>query len=340
MNLLFSTRAGSHLYGLNTPTSDVDIKHVVLPDLDDLLLGKQLKNVVNKTNSTTEKNTASDIDTEFIPLQNFARGFLTGQTAILELAFAIDTKHAQQMIHDERFTIFDHELREQFLTSNIKAMVGYVINQASIYSMKGDRLAAITEVLEFITKFLDYSKRFDAALSDLMTLPSFKTEIENISAKYPSYFKITEYDASNGKSAPCLILLSTTLPFTNSLATTHEVITRLFKKYGNRSAASMEAGGVDWKAMMHAARIAGEGIQILDTHKLNVQVSIDERELLLGIKRGEFEYDVVKELISARLERLMQLEKETTLPALTPQLQVEFDSWLLYWLHIFYFNKL
>jgi hypothetical protein len=32
MKKLFSCRYGSHLYGTNTPESDIDLKHVVLPD--------------------------------------------------------------------------------------------------------------------------------------------------------------------------------------------------------------------------------------------------------------------------------------------------------------------
>lgn len=101
MTTLFKTRYGSWLYGTNTPTSDLDYKHIVLPYLDDLLVGKRVKNEVEKTN--TEKNTrnsAEDVDNEYIPLQVFAHDFLGGQTYALELAFAVDFFEAYQVTFD------------------------------------------------------------------------------------------------------------------------------------------------------------------------------------------------------------------------------------------------
>ena len=41
---LFTVPFGSHLYGTNGPTSDIDVKAVCLPALEDLLLNKKLTN--------------------------------------------------------------------------------------------------------------------------------------------------------------------------------------------------------------------------------------------------------------------------------------------------------
>jgi RNA repair pathway DNA polymerase beta family len=87
--LLFSCQYGSRLYGTQTPTSDLDLKHVYLPALNDLLVGKQLANKVKKTNTKMNtRNGADDVDEEFLPVQVFARDFMMGQTYALELAFA------------------------------------------------------------------------------------------------------------------------------------------------------------------------------------------------------------------------------------------------------------
>ena len=58
MQKLFSTLYGSRLYGTQTPTSDLDLKHIVLPPLDRLLLGRGVENKVKKTNTAAAKKKA------------------------------------------------------------------------------------------------------------------------------------------------------------------------------------------------------------------------------------------------------------------------------------------
>src|SRR3954469_21639760 len=84
---LFSVQFGSRLYGTQTPTSDLDMKVVVLPPIDEVLYGTKLVNKVKQTRTGPGKNTADDIDLEEIPLQIFAKDFLGGQTYALEIAF-------------------------------------------------------------------------------------------------------------------------------------------------------------------------------------------------------------------------------------------------------------
>ena len=117
--ILYSTIFGSHLYGTNLATSDYDYKHIVLPDLNDMLIGKPLKNVVKQTN-TNGKNSNQDIDNEYIPIQIYARHFLEGQIYALEIAFSVNrqtdlTKHCM-------FEQFNNELIEMFLTNNAKSI--------------------------------------------------------------------------------------------------------------------------------------------------------------------------------------------------------------------------
>lgn len=132
MEILFSTRFGSHLYGTNTPTSDVDMKYIYLPSLDDMLIGKKAETKVVKTNTVKNtRNSAEDIDEEFIPVQQFARHFVEGQTYALELAYAYAgslTNHAGQEVADtpqgDVFKRFCNDLVANWKTTNVKAMVG------------------------------------------------------------------------------------------------------------------------------------------------------------------------------------------------------------------------
>lgn len=371
-NLLFSTEYGSKLYGTNTPTSDTDLKHIVLPDLNTLLLGKKVENKVKKTN--TEKNTRNsvdDVDEEFIPLQIFARHFVEGQTYAIELAFAVDGGHAGQRVYDHRgmvtsykkaqpneyehlvevydrnfecwdwekvlFIEFVHELRTKFLASNIKAMMGHVVNQASLYSFKGERLNATRELLDMFNFYLLHFGISDASSKTTEEFDvAFDGEVEALAAKYPKYFRKDEYDVGGGVMRPCFVILEKTLPFTNSIAQSLKVLHALKDKYGSRADQASESN-VDWKATMHALRIVDEGIELLREHKLTLPFEKFYVDRLLAIKRGEVSLDLIKEELSSKLDRLKDLEKMTTLPTCNAEFLLEFDVWLVKWLKRFYF---
>ena len=366
MQKLFTCLYGSRLYGTQTPTSDLDVKHIVLPDLDQLLLGKKVSNTVHKTNNAKNtRNGVDDIDEEFIPLQVFARDFVIGQTYALELAFALDGSHAQQegfdprgdthnsaehgwqtkVMHDfERahwsyeqplFVEFTQELRTKFLTSNIKAMMGYVVNQANLYSFKGERLNVAREFREFLMKgFMDPECGTDP-LSDFVTVGKLGENFEALQAKYPKYFKITEYDIGGGRMRPCFMLLEKTFPFTNTLDHSLLVVDTIIKKYGSRADQASESN-VDWKATMHALRIVDEGLLLLDTHQLRFPFEQDYIDFLLAVKRGERPLDPIRAELESKLDLLKTLEQQTTLPESNAALMQEFEAWLLVWLHRFY----
>lgn len=334
---LYSTLSGSKLYGTSTPTSDRDIKHVVLPNFNDLLLGKPIKNTFKKTNTAKNvRNSADDVDEEFIPLHVFARDFMKGQTYALELAFSVDGTHAEQIVHSlpqdtetkSLFALFVEELRSRFLTSDIKAMMGYVVNQASLYSFKGERLNACRELLESLAGFAETNQLID-----------YEAEIANyvqpLVEKYPKYVKLTDYDIGTGVMRPCIKLLEKTLPLTNTVSHTRMVIETLMKKYGSR-AEEASASNVDWKATMHAIRIVDEGLKLLAEHQLEFPFAQPYVDRLLSIKRGEVDIAEITVELSTKLDLLKELEQTTTLPAYTLAMHEDFDLFMLKWLHKFY----
>ena len=338
-NLLFTCLFGSRLYGTQTPTSDLDVKHVYLPDLDDMLVGKQLVNKVKKTN--TEKNTRNgvdDVDEEFLPLQVFARDFLNGQTYALELAFALEGTHAEQTFYDysdEMFREFVGELRTKFLTSNVKALMGYAVNQASLYSFKGERLNVVREVKKLLK--LTASAFVNHRLGDCMDEDTyFALQMTELTVKYPKYFKRELYDVGGGDMRPCFKLLEKTLPFSDRSEHSLRVVDALEKRYGTR-ADSASVDNVDWKATMHALRVVDEGLTLLEYGKMTFPFVPQYVDRLLSVKRGEVSLDEVKEELDEKLERLKTLEQTTKLPPLTPALTKEFEVWLAAWMRQFYY---
>lgn len=362
MKKLFSCLYGSRLYGTQTPTSDLDLKHVFLPELNDLLIGKQLANKVKKTNTAKNtRNGADDVDEEFLPVQVFARDFMMGQTYALELAFAVEGTHAGQtlwtfnpdldieqeayvpshkgghssMRGEHLFLEFVRELREKFLTSNIKALMGYAVNQASLYSFKGERLNAAREVLSVLQELelADDSKH--PSNFERLSFHSQDARWASLAAKYPKYFKITEYDIGDGQMRPCFMLLEKVLPHTNDLRMSVKVVKNLVDKYGSRADAA-SADNVDWKATMHALRIVDEGLLLLEQHRLQFPFDQPYVDRLLSIKRGEVPLDEVKAELDEKLEKLKTLEQTTTLEPASRERTEEFEEWLARWMRKFY----
>ena len=350
---LFSCMYGSSLFGTRTPTSDTDWKHIVLPDVEELLLGHEISNKVKKTNEAWNvSNGADDVDEEFVPLQIFARDFFAGQTYAIELAFSIDGSHADQTFWTNEtamkrstnpskvealpFFLFVRELREKYLTSEIRTLVGYVANQAHVYSMKGERLHVVKKVSEIFQEFLA-SHSDKARVSELHD--AFSKELEAISAEYPKYFSITEYDSGEGNMLPCLKLHDRTLPFATAASFSFKAVKGLEKSYGQR-AARAEKETADWKAMMHAIRIADEGIELMTNKKLSFPLPKERVERLLSIKRGEVPLDVLREELDSKLDILRDLEKASDLPSRSDEITAEFTKWLLAWLRKFYAHSL
>jgi hypothetical protein len=363
--LLYSCLYGSRLYGTQTPTSDLDWKHIVLPNLDQLLLGYTVTNKEKKTNTARNvRNTQDDVDETFIPLQVFARDYYMGQTYALELAWSIDGDHALQAFTTAQaeptfwyqttgdrkhlmFYQFTRELRDRFLTSNVKAMMGYAVNQASLYSFKGERLNCVNEVNAL---FLQVDKSIygstvdgvaEWTVAEIFAIGFFKYQFNEIATKYPKYFRIADYDIGGGVIKPCFMLLEKCLPFTNTYEHTMRMLTAIKGKYGSRAqdaaaTAGSETKTVDWKATMHALRIVDQGIQLLTEHRMTFPFEQPYVDKLLSIKRGEVPLEEVTEELNAKLDNLKNLEAASTLLPASQARRAELDVWLAAWLRRFY----
>lgn len=327
---LFSCLYGSHLFGTNTPSSDRDEKHIVLPPLNSLLIGCTPKTVVQKTNTKENtRNTKDDVDVEIIPVQVFARDFTEGQTYALELAFAVEGTHAEQSA-TPLFKLFCAELRTQFLTSNLRAMMGYAVNQANLYSFKGERLNTLRAAQAALAAA-------QAALPDAQTLAevSENRAFAQLASTSPKYFRQAEYDIGGGRQRGCFVLLEKTLPFSTTIAHTQSVLRALENKYGTR-AEEASALNVDWKAFMHALRIVDEGIELLQTARISLPRPAPEIAHLLQVRRGEIAIETLRNSLHEKLETLKALEMDSKLARMDSAHKEKFDAWLAQWMRCLY----
>jgi len=340
--ILYTTQFGSHLFGTSTPKSDLDIKHIELPDIQGLLVGRKIGNRVVKTNTLENtKNGVDDIDVEFVPLQAFARDFYEGQTYALEIAFSIDGTHAGQTHYDSHgqpssmdpnslFCQFVSELKRDYLTSNTKAMIGYVINQASLYSFKGERLNCAKAVKAFISKFPQNS-----SINDGMQSMELAAEAANLASEFPKYFSLDVYEIGAGRNGPCFKLLEKTIPWSITASSATDIVAASIKKYGQRSK-DASADNVDWKATMHAVRILDEGIQLIATGKIALPHPPAVAQRFLAIRRGEVPLEEIKVELDTKLDRLTDLSNAATLPPVSEELTARFDAWLMQWMMCMY----
>lgn len=333
--VLYTTLYGSHLYGTNTSSSDLDIKRIVLPNIDNLLLCKAIGNKVEKTNKVENKrNSADDVDQEDIPLQVFIKDFVQGQTYALEIAFSVNGAHAQQTVIDPMFERMVAELRTQFLTSNIKSMMGYVFNQANIYSFKGERLNCAREFESLLHSVDEYYKDDKITMGDVFSAPIWSARLAELETKYPKYIRLDQYDIGGERTRPCIVLLEKTFPFTNLLDHSFSVLKTIIKKYGSRADAASQ-DNVDWKAMMHAVRIIDEGLELLEYKTITLPRPPETAVRLLQIKRGELPLEPIKDELSQKLDQLKDSALSSALPSSTDVMQ-RLESFTLTWLRRFY----
>ncbi len=321
--VVFKTLFGSKLYGTSTPESDIDWKEVYLPSLGNMLIGKHIQNIVNNTKKSTEKrrNSADDIDYEYIPVQQFAIDFINGQTYALELAFSAlsESNHAQQEHHTDWFKDFVSELSAKFLTNNIKKMTGYALNQAQIYGIKGTRLSTLL-------KFSDYIKE---GYVNGSFVPTDKLDVlvDWVEANTDKYLRNTTYK-NHDMDFPCIELLGKIYPLGIYV---NEAMTRCVKqqsKYGVRAQDAADAKGMDWKATAHAVRIIGEAIELLETGKLLFPFSQDTIDHLLTIRSGVIPEQEVKNELTTLIDIMDDAKLATALPEYTDEMYKEFEDWL------------
>ena len=128
MQLMVQIKFGSHLYGTDTLSSDLDIKGVYIPEARDILL-QCVRPIVSlsKPKAHGEKNTSEDVDYELYSPQRFLDLLAEGQTVALDMLFAPKSAMLSPP-HEEWLKI--KALAPQLLTKQMGSFVRYCKQQA------------------------------------------------------------------------------------------------------------------------------------------------------------------------------------------------------------------
>lgn len=299
MNLIFKCKFGSHLYGTDTPQSDLDYKGIYIPDERDIILQRAKKNITNNTkNSEGIKNNNTDIDFECFSLQEYLKLLCDGQAVALDMLFCND----QNIIQSSKIWYSIKANKDKFLHKNLTAYIGYAKQQAAKYGVKGFRVAALKSTLEWLNSFNKESLLIQVSMDQIHRHCSETEHVEIV------YIK-----DNNGLDRPYLEVCDRKFELKSKIGYIYNSLRKIYDNYGARAQLASKNEGIDWKALSHAVRVPNEAHELLLTG--HITFPRPEAQLLLDIKLGKMDYKEVEKLIEDGLEQLKHAEQLTNLPA-------------------------
>ncbi len=281
---------GSHLYGTDIPGSDKDYKVVFIPEPEDILLGR-VKNLCKKE---------GDDDVEYMSYQQYLKLLCQGQTNALDMLFAPPSFY-QSAPKPEWYWILDQ--RQEFLSRNSSAFVGYCRQQASKYSVKLDRYEAVKSVVSLLTRYMEGNQEAQR-LSEILGLNELVCDSEHMEWVY----KKGHYKSRIQHFSCC----QTLIPVSATVKLALETFSRKLGKYGERVKRVANLREEDWKSMYHAVRVAHEAIELMETGKLTFPRP--ERSLLKAVRLGKIPVDKVGAMIEENLSRVEEAVSRSELP--------------------------
>lgn len=306
MTTIIKMEFGSRVYGTTVPTSDTDYKGIFLPTAEDLVMQRAAKHIKNSTKKDdSQRNSADDVDDELFSIQTFMELIRQGQTVALDMLFTPVSHWVEfpknglwQEIRDKR---------EQLLHKGTNAFVGYTKAQAAKYGHKGDRVAALRRVLDMMKA---WDRKRDLGdygyMLELLVKEMNSKELELVPIATPSGPSGAMQDLMHLSVANKKVGYSCSVDYA---ITTYQLA---LDKYGHRALLAEKNEGIDWKACMHAVRIAAEAKELLLTK--HITFPRPESNLLLKIRKGELPYKEVEQLIEQGLADINDAQSKSTLP--------------------------
>ena len=302
MKTIVRMKFGSHLYGTDTPASDMDYKSIFIPNARAILL-QQIKHTISlqkRPKLEGEKNFAGEIDEEAYALHRFLQLVAEGQTVALDVLFASDA------VILERTPVWDAlvENRERLLTRKSAAFVGYCRTQANKYGIRGSRVNAAKAAVDMFAAIIE-------GYGTQQKVGQWDWRLKAFVAEHP-HSALVPMDSLGREPLVHFECCNRKVSYTVTVKDAHTIFSRIYEEYGHRARKAALNEGIDWKALSHAVRVARQAIELLDTHKIVFPLTYAPH--LLDIKLGKLAYDPVAEEIEGLLEAVEQASERSTLP--------------------------
>lgn len=290
---------GSHVYGTNVPTSDHDYKSIFIPTARDILLQAAPRTITQHSKKDpNQKNTSEDVDIESFSFHTYLDLLAQNQTVALDMFFSPKEFFIGE-VHPLWWEIKSHA--DKFLNKQSGAFLGYARRQAAKYGIKGSRVAAMRSSLEFLKALPRHEER-------LLNYDAFIVDFVN--QQNNEYIKIVELQ-NNKTFCRYFEVCNRKIPMTNNVKKAIEIFQMVFDEYGQRALQAEKNEGIDWKATMHAVRVAHQAKELLLTG--HVTFPRPEAPLLLKIRKGELPYKEVSEMIEQGLVDVLEAQEKSSL---------------------------
>lgn len=224
MKTVVKSLYGSHLYGTDTPESDLDYKGVFIPDGRDILL-QQVKHSINTSSKPSKegRNTKDDVDTELWSLQKFLKLLTEGQVVALDLLFTPD----KMILESSPTWDYIRDNKDKLVTNKCHAFVGYCRTQANKYGIKGSRMGSINFVLQSLK-----SDNPNLLVRDLLETEFFNKYILPV-----DHVEVIEREQPNGKTMKLLSICGKMTPETLKVKDVVNLCSKIYDEYGKRAEA-------------------------------------------------------------------------------------------------------
>jgi hypothetical protein len=304
--LLYLAKSGSHLFGTNTPASDIDVKGIFLPSLESLLLQHAPEHFTRNTNSSSsgQKNAADDIDVTVWSLQFWAKILRKADMNAISLLFSYSNPAAAMPLEGQLQRRFVGALREldpiKLLSRNLSGMMGYVYSQAMRYSEKGKHYRALGLVLEV------FHEARSAKISDLLpeVLARAAAQLGEAAGKMI-------YVSKSRNNQEQLHILEKVFDLTVTVEWALPPLEALYAQYGKRARAASDAGGIDYKAFSHSLRVLDEIQSLHQTGRIVYPLA--RADLLRDIKLGRYEQAFLVEMLEQNFAETQAMEAHSVL---------------------------
>lgn len=299
MKVLYKIKSGSHLYGLNTPTSDMDYVGVYIEDtFEDFIDPFNTKDEMDtsiKSKKENGKNDENAVDEKCFHLKKFIKLCADNNPNVLEMLFAPEDC-IEYVDPDFKSLILDHP--EMFVNAKlIDRFIGYAKSQEQKSYTKSDNYVTLNT--------------FSNSLKRVANLKTMQAKMrEAVLHLDPELFK------GKANQNPVDIVYEVgDMKFPSGI-TIKEAIARIDERFAR---ASHRIEGIfinkyEPKFMSHTIRLLDEGYQLLTTGKVSFPFTGKSLADIMSIKLGNTPVEDVPEIVNEYKERLSELEKVHTLP--------------------------
>ena len=299
---IFRIKHGSHMYGTNTPSSDLDYKAVHLPAGRDIVLQKAVDAIdYSREKAAGEKNNPDDVDLQSFAVHKAFDMLMGGDIIGMELMFA--PMSSIEIIHPAWLRILDH--KDAFLSRKVDGYVGYCRAQVNKYGIRGSRVAAVRAFSDFFFKWVELSM-------GTQKLSTIADQIEELVDK-TEHSSIMDIEQKGvGKYIRHLEVCNRKAPYTIKIIDAYHMYKNAFDEYGARSLAAEQNEGIDWKAISHAVRVGNQAIELLQTG--SITFPRPNADYLLKVKLGQIDFKVVSEELDQLLTDVVRESGNSSLP--------------------------